>query len=69
MKNMEKYNVNHMTKADLILEHPSLRYSYKKEKKFLCFIIQEEGFYSYWGGYVGKNCPEDYFMVDEKLFV
>ena len=47
------------------------RYVYKKEKRFLFFLLQEQGFYDTWGFsdiYLGMEAPKNHKLKDGIVF-
>ena len=73
---MLKYNLNHLIRVKVLdrFDH-SFLYEFKKEKKFLGFVIQKEGLYNIFGEYVCpdiKSCREasdnEFQLIDNILY-
>lgn len=65
---MNKYNLDKLIKVSCNGFIPAFHYSFKKQKKFLGFITQEEGFYTSWGNFIGKNVPDNHVLIDDVLY-
>lgn len=65
---MVKYNLDKLVKVVVSNITPSTWYSYRKGRKFLGIIFENEGVYGFLNGFIGLEAPENHIIKDCTIY-